>query len=417
MVTACGNLVTVDRETGTVYFIHKSVSLFVEANLTSSLFSSHSMQISEDTVAHALLTYLSFPEFHASDEVDDWPTKHEEKNIFGRAIERLGNVSSRVLSQAGLQSLLQSSLKPLLPAMIQTSQSYQPELILKAVKPEPIYNVSGIHSYARSYWAIHAKTFDPKFLTTAQRESLHQLMLEKVLHFPFRPWDGERLLRHQPIANNSIRLFNWTVRQNHVPFLRLMFDYEDGKKLRKAFLSLDDMDSIVAFVYTHCDSRFIDVFSGLYSTLLGKEPRITDNHVLHAAAQDSPLAVMAYFEHRSLLSNSSQVTEIDVLAIQRVVKSFVDTNDHDSMVNLVKGSFNQISMKTKAQIQCSIARCTASAHQWSGEELVSALMKDGLEGQADSFCLDLVCRLKYSVAETIWRKSWRKSWNFQSGKE
>jgi hypothetical protein len=224
LISVCGNLVTYDRDDGTVTLVHPTVQQYLWNTPTTSYWTYPStfhfdpgkadLEIGEICVA-----YLSFSDFETQ-----LVKTQEPATMKRRVAERL------IWDQVPFGSRIRKLVA--LPAKTSTPLVELAFPIQKATSPT-LTNKYMLLEYIVEFWAFHAASFSESNIDCW--DEFAEVVFSKQMVFEFRPWNTTTALQKfgkiDGDDQNLMYLYSWTVDRGLISFLRLLHDHDTAKHL------------------------------------------------------------------------------------------------------------------------------------------------------------------------------------------
>jgi hypothetical protein len=222
LISVCGNLVTYDRDDGTVTLVHPTVQQFLWNTPTTSYWTYPStfhfdrgkadLEIGEICVA-----YLSFSDFETQ-----LVKTQEPATMKRRVAERL------IWDQVPFGSRIRKLVAP--PAKTSTPLVELAFPIQKATSPA-LTNKYMLLEYIVEFWAFHAASFSESNIDCW--DEFAEVVFSKQMVFEFRPWNTttalEKFGKIDGDDQNLMYLYSWTVDHGLISFLRLLHAHDTAK--------------------------------------------------------------------------------------------------------------------------------------------------------------------------------------------
>jgi hypothetical protein len=224
LISVCGNLVTYDRDDGTVTLVHPTVQQYLWKTPTTPHWNYPSTihfdpGAAELEIGEICIAYLSFSDFETQ------LVKTQEPAIMER------RVAERVIwDQVPFGSRIRNLVAP--PTKTSAPQ-VDFAFPIQKVTPPALTNKYMLLEYIVEFWAFHAASFSESNID-CWNEFVEVVLLKRMV-FEFRPWITttvlEKIGKIDRDNQNLMYLYSWTVDHGLLSFLRLLHAHDTAKHL------------------------------------------------------------------------------------------------------------------------------------------------------------------------------------------
>jgi hypothetical protein len=219
LISVCGNLVTYDRDDGTVTLVHPTVQQYLWKTPTISHWNYPSTihfdpGAAELEIGEICIAYLSFADFET-----------QLVNTQKPAAMKRGVAERLIWDQVPFGSRIRNLVAP--PTKTSTPQVELTFPIQKATPPA-LTKKYMLLEYIVEYWAFHAASFSESNIECWNEFA--EVVFLKQMVFEFRPWNTttvlEKIGKIDGYDKNWKCLYSWTVDHGLISFLRLLHAHD-----------------------------------------------------------------------------------------------------------------------------------------------------------------------------------------------